>query len=461
MKKRIVEIITLILCVCVMCLPMFGCNGTDGKSAYEIAVANGFVGTEAEWLASLNGKDGRNGTDGLDGQKGIDAADYIYDWYEKAKADGYEGSFIDFLETYDSAAGAVGISGNAYAVNKAMMSSVIIYTKFTVRQQTGWWGATTTSTAWSAGAGVVFSDDKQNGDAYIITNYHVIYESSATSANGIAEYIGVELYGMTDAADSLNTSTLESRTITAEFVGGSMDNDIAVIKITGSDIYRDSDYRAVTVADSDNIALGSSAIAVGNPEGYGFSATTGTLSVDSEYITMTALNGNGSVAFRVMRVDTGINGGNSGGGLYNGRGELIGIVNAKASSSSIENISYALPANVAVGVARNILRNDGTFDKRVLGVTVKAAASSAVYDSSTGLTSIVQSVAVDTVSETGAATGKLMSDDIIKSITVSGKTTEITRTYQPSDVMLYANAGDTITLNIIRNGEPMSVEVTV
>lgn len=461
MRKRIFEIFTVILCVCVMCLPMLGCNGSNGKSAYELAVENGFTGTETEWLDSLNGKDGRNGSDGLDGKNGADAADYIYDWYEIAKADGYEGSFIDFLETYDSAAGAVGINGNVYAVNKAMLSSVIIYTKFTVRQQTGWWGGTSTSIAWSAGAGVVLSDDKENGDAYIITNYHVVYESSATSDDGLAEYIGVSLYGMNDTASSLNTSNLENTTIKAEFIGGSIDNDIAVIRISGSDIYRDSDYTAVTIADSDNIALGSSAIAIGNPEGYGFSATTGTLSVDSEYITMTGLNGSGTVTFRVMRVDTGINGGNSGGGLYNARGELIGIVNAKASSSSIENISYALPANVAVGVARNIIRNGGTFDKRVLGVTVKAEASSAVYDESTGLTSIVQTVAVDTVSETGAAAGKLLAGDVIVNISVAGKSAKITRTFQPSDLMLYANAGDTVTLDILRGGEPVTVEVTV
>ena len=71
------------------------------------------------------------------------------------------------------------------------------------------------------------------------------------------------------------------------------------------------------------MAVGDSAIAIGNAQGYGVSASCGIVSVDSEYITMTAADGRTSVSFRVFRVDTAVNSGNSGGGLFDGQCRLI------------------------------------------------------------------------------------------------------------------------------------------
>ena len=99
------------------------------------------------------------------------------------------------------------------------------------------------------------------------------------------------------------------------------------------------------------MVVGSSAIAIGNAQGLGISSTSGVVSVDSEYITMTAADGKTAVAFRVMRVDTAINSGNSGGGMYDDNGNLIGIVNAKIVYDGVENIGYAIPSNGAVSVA--------------------------------------------------------------------------------------------------------------
>ena len=161
-----------------------------------------------------------------------------------------------------------------------------------------------------------------------------------------------------------------------------------------------------------------------------------------------------------MRVDTSINGGNSGGGLYDGRGRLIGIVNAKTNSVSIENISYAIPSNVAVGVAENIIRN-GTFDRRSLDVTLSVSDSGAEYDEDTGLVGIVQTVVVASVASGGVSDGALMPDDVVQSITVKGKTTVVNRLFQVSDAMLYADAGTQVTLSVLRSGQPVTVTVTV
>ena len=111
----------------------------------------------------------------------------------------------------------------------------------------------------------------------------------------------------------------------------------------------------MSVFDSEMINVGESAIAIGNPEGNGFSTSLGIVSVDSEYIEMTGADGVTNVEFRVMRIDTAVNGGNSGGGLFNSKGELIGIVNAKIQSTTVENIAYAIPSNLAAAVADNII----------------------------------------------------------------------------------------------------------
>lgn len=474
------RIAALTMCLAAAVSPLYGCKGEPGKSAYELAVEQGYEGTLDEWLESLKGKDGADaggtaydiavsrgytgtvdewlaGLNGADGKDGIDAVDYVSAWYEQAKTDGYTGSFTDFLETYNAAISSTGADTNAYAVSKAMLSSVTIYTRVKTRYYSPF-GGSQVKTSYSAGAGVVFRDDKENGTAYVITNYHVVYDSSSTSTDGIADYIGVCLYGMSASLSSTDETAIESSTIKAEFVGGSMDNDIAVIKITESDEYRNSAYIPVTTADSDEVALGQTAIAIGNPEGLGFSATTGTVSVDSEYITMEGLAG-GTMTVRVMRVDTGINGGNSGGGLYNGRGELIGIVNAKTSSDDIENISYAIPVNVALGVAENVLRNNGEFVKSTLGIKCTTGESSAVYDTTKNSVRIVQSITVAEVDENGAAYGKLEVGDKIMSITVKGKTTTVTRSFQLSDALLYADTGNPVTLTVVRGDETVAVTV--
>ena len=242
------------------------------------------------------------------------------------------------------------------------------------------------------------------------------------------------------------------------FRGGSLYYDIAVLRGEDSDAIKESDVRAVTVADSDKVVVGSSAIAIGNAQGLGISSTSGVVSVDSEYITMTAADGKTAVAFRVMRVDTAINSGNSGGGMYDDNGNLIGIVNAKIVYDGVENIGYAIPSNVVVSVAENIIAHCyGTEIERVqravLGITVSALDSKAVYDSETGLVSIVETVSVYDISKGSLIEGILEVDDVLVSAVLNGVTTEITRQYQILDLMLDVRVGDVVTVNIFRDGE--------
>jgi serine protease Do len=236
--------------------------------------------------------------------------------------------------------------------------------------------------------------------------------------------------------------------------------------VEDSDILKASGACAADVADSDEIVVGDSAIAIGNAQGLGISATSGVVSVDSEYITMTAADRRTEVSFRVMRVDTAVNSGNSGGGLYDDEGNLIGIVNAKIVYDGVENIGYAIPSNVAVSIADNIIDYCyGTDTERVqralLGITVSTSDSGAVYDTATGLLTIKETVSVYEVSDGSLADGVLQAGDILVSATVNGNTAEITRQYHIIDMMLDVRAGDVVTIKILRGSEEMTVDITI
>lgn len=431
-----------------------GLNGSDGKSAYEIAVENGFVGSEADWIASLKGSDGENGSDGKDGENGelsdmtSVALDLLAESYELAVKEGFDGTFAEYIESCFTGA----VDSTALAVNKGLLSSVIIYCKFSTTASFPYGGS---SSGAQQGSGVIYKLDKNNGNAYIITNHHVVYNSSSRTSDGISDDISVYLYGnvTTDGA------------IKAEYVGGSQTYDIAVLKITGSDVIKNSVARAVTVADSNEMSVGDCAIAIGNAEGLGISATTGIISVDSEYIEMTSVTGYGKIQYRVMRIDTAINSGNSGGGLFNSRGELIGIVNAKISDTSVEGIGYAIPSNIAIGAAQNIIDNcDGKaytcVRKCTVGITLTTQSSTAVYNAETGKVSIKETVAVSEVGTGTVAEGKIFAGDVMKSITVGGKTVSADRMFYVIDAFLGIRAGESVTIEVERDGKSVIIDIT-
>lgn len=301
----------------------------------------------------------------------------------------------------------------------------------------------------SAGSGVIYSLDWETSEALIITNQHVVYDADSNASDHISENISVYMCGSTDA-------------VKATYVGGSADYDIAVLRVTGCSALKGAS--AAAIADSSALAVGSTALVVGNPEGAGISATAGIISVDSETIQMTAIdNENKKSNFRVIRVDAAVNSGNSGGGLYNAKGELIGIVNAKIVSSSIENIGYAIPSNVAVAVAENIIANNGSFRRAVLRVTPAGTDTHLEYDTTKLLTSIVETVKIDNVTAGGAGESMgLKKGDTILSLQVGDReAVTVTRTFHIIDEMLNARVGNTIRLTVVRDGETLTLTGTV
>ena len=183
-----------------------------------------------------------------------------------------------------------------------------------------------------AGSGVIYDP---NG--YIVTNYHVANETRTS--------ITVVLY--------------DGSQYEAQYIYGDELADLAVIKIEKTDC----DY--AVFGNSDNMTYGDLVLAIGNAKGLGLSVTDGIVSRPCESVTFE------DVTMTLLRTSAAINNGNSGGGLFNLNGELIGIVNAKLASSSIDNIGYAIPSTTVVKCI-NDLKDYGYITGRArLGVTVE------------------------------------------------------------------------------------------
>lgn len=345
-------------------------------------------------------------------------------------------------------------SGNLLAAAKGVLSAVSISSEFVLKKDAIISDATTRAVG--AGAGVIYKLDKPAGDAYIVTNFHVVYNSASVTSNGIGNNIKVYLYGMESDAYA----------IPATFVGGSLTQDLAVLKVNGSRILAESNAVAATIADSDGVSILDTAIAIGNPAADGISATVGCVNVDSEYVSMVAADEKTSVKFRLMRIDTAVNEGNSGGGLFNDRGELIGIVNSKIISNRIDNIAYAIPSNVVSGVVDNIIHYcDGTSSEKPLkysmGITMKTASMYTEYDTETGKVHKRETVAVETITEGSVAAELFRVNDIIKAITIDGQTYEIYRMFRVIDCMFRVYESSTVTVTVQRGAEEMTVNVPV
>lgn len=427
-------------------------EGKAGESAYEIAVRNGYTGTESEWLASLKGSD-------LD----------INDVYAAAVENGYEGDFLEFLKEYLN--GDVVVNENYFTngtfESRTMQSVVSVICGFTETQISSYnpWTKEykyTTEDVYALASGVIYSLDKEAGDAYVITNYHVVYDVDSDQPNGVSEDINLYLYGM-ELAGSDTLEAYPDYSIPATFVGGSMTNDLAVLKVEDNYILKTSDARAAVFADSNEVCVGDAVYAVGNPLGYGLSVSGGIVSVSSDYVTMTALDDeNSTIKLREIRTDASVNSGNSGGGLFNVNGELIGVVNAKTSSSSVEGMGYALPSTLVKNLAENLIDycegtgNAGAY-RATLGISVYVSSSKSVYDEETGKISIVEENSVNSVDSGTIADGKLQAGDKIKSVTIGGETFEVTRQYILLDAMYKVRKGDTVVLSVERDGSVSDV----
>ena len=422
--------------ILISALSIFCFAGCGGESAYEIAVRNGYKGTESQWLESLKGNNGQ------DGEAGVSYED-IRKLYDDLVARGeYSGTFLSFVKEYISVYDA----GSEVVANQCLLSTVSVTTYFAVDsiQKVG------------AGSGVIYKIDEGNSAVYIVTNYHVVY---VYQNNGIAEQIFVNLYG----------SEGPENEIACSYLGGSESLDIAVLKVTGAEAKKiiNSGAEEVELGEFNDITVGESVLAIGNPKAEGITVVDGIVSADNRYIVYDI----SSVRYyhRVFQVDAQINGGNSGGGLFNSDGFLIGIVSAKYASSYdyyegldvVEGMSYVIPLTNVVSATEYIISNcDGKTVTKVkafnFGITISGANSKAEYDTNLHKTVITEDVGIQTVTTNSLAEKVgLVEGDILKQITVTKEkqtiSFNITRDFMVGDILMFLEVGDSVTFTVLRD----------
>lgn len=308
-------------------------------------------------------------------------------------------------------AGEAKTAAQVYAEN--VNSTVGITTSIT----TNFWGYTTTSAA--SGSGFILTKD-----GYVLTNYHVIENS-----------------------DSITVTSYDGTAYDAQLIGYDESLDTAILKIEP-----DTELTPVVLGNSDALNVGDSVIAIGNPLGeLTFSLTAGAVSALDRKVTMSS-----SVTMDLIQTDCAINSGNSGGALFNLYGEVVGITNAKYSSSSsseasIDNIGFAIPINDVVPIITSILEK-GYIAKPYIGVSITDVSQE------TQSYGLPQGAAVKEVAEgSPAEAAGLQVNDII----VKANDTEITGKSELVDFIGACSVGDQISLTVYRQGETLELSLEI
>ncbi len=469
MKRFTKTVLTVLAAVVlVFALVLAGCSG-ESVSVRDILKTSSNADGD---VYTIYYSDGTSST--ITVSNGSDVtAQQLYEYYKEVYNDDL--TYDEFLKKYLAEP-----TDNASVIGSCLQSAVKIYTEFVETKTSSAGGifggvTTTTQTAVYTGSGVVYQ--MHDDYTYIITNYHVVYDASASAANGgyMARKIVCYLYGSAGApalagtgSDGYASYNYGSYAIECEYVGGSISDDIAIVRAKTDDIVA-KNPNVTTATFANEYHVGETAIAIGNPEGEGISVTEGIVSVDNEYINLQIDKTVRS--YRSLRIDTAIYGGSSGGGLFNLKGELIGITNA--GNTTDQNINYAIPLEIAKGTADNILYyyfgyGDNTGYGIKLGVQVVSQNSKYVYDKASGYGTIREEIVVDSVNSGSIAKSMgLELNDILQTFKIrskSGETREVTldRNFDISDVILTIRAGDTISFGIERGGETaVSSEYTV
>lgn len=275
-----------------------------------------------------------------------------------------------------------------------------------------------------AGSGVVMT-----ADGYIMTNNHVI-----------------------DGASKITVTTSDDKEYEAKLVGTDSITDIAVLKISAKNL------TPATYGNSDQLAVGDMAVAIGNPLGeLGGTVSAGIISaLDREL----AIDGK---TMTLLQTDASINPGNSGGGLFNGDGQLIGIVVAKSSGSNVEGLGFAIPINKAADVAQQLMDKGYVSDQPSTGMSYaessqgNGAAQFFGNNQDSQSQSSSAAVYIQEVTGTNAKKAGFQSGDLVYA--VDG--TRITSFNTLSSIVTSHKVGDKLTYTIVRGNQTKEIKLTL
>ncbi len=275
-----------------------------------------------------------------------------------------------------------------------------------------------------SGSGIILTSD-----GYIVTCKHVV-----------------------DGAETIKVILNDDSEHEAKLIGSDTRSDLAVLKIDKTGL------APATLGDSDMLTVGEDVIAIGNPLGeLRGTATSGIISALSREVTVE------NAKMKLIQTDAAISPGNSGGGLFNASGSLVGIVNAKASSSNSEGLGFAIPVSSVKTIISNLIDHGYVLGRAYLGVYTQDVTLSSdtnnglngffgnFFSSGNNSVQIAQIVSGSAAEKAGLKTGDLI---------LKVNDTEITSNTALASIISGFNAGDTATLTIQRDGKEQTVSVT-
>lgn len=263
-----------------------------------------------------------------------------------------------------------------------------------------------------AGSGVIISQD-----GYILTNNHVI--------NG---------------ANSVKVRLRDSTEYDATIVGSDSDNDIALLKVSATGL------SPATFGDSNSLAVGDYVVAIGNPLGeLGGTVTDGIISALARKVTIE------DTQMTLLQTNAQVNPGNSGGGLFNANGELVGIVNAKQSATEVEGIAFAIPINNVLDILSDLKEYGYVTGKVDLGIDFTDITSdeTAFYYGVNQTGCYVLSVDSGSNAEKAGVTR----GDLVTKV----NDTDVSSSSDITTALEKAEVGDTVTFTVSRRGTSKTI----
>ena len=306
-----------------------------------------------------------------------------------------------------------GESMSLQQISSVVSPSVVAITTEQMSGSQTWFGGYYVQSG--AGSGVIISQD-----GYILTCAHVV-----------------------DGATSVKVQLQNGETYDASIVGSDATSDIAVLKIEATGL------TPAVIGDSDALAVGETVVAVGNPLGtLSNTVTDGIISALNREVTVEDND------MTLLQTNASISPGNSGGGLFNANGELIGVVNAKSSYSEAEGIGFAIPIDSAMEIAQQLIEN-GAVIRPALGVKIldvmDANTASQLGVSATGV------YVVEVTAGGGAEAAGVQAGDRI----IAVDDTAVSSSNSVKSYLADKQVGDTVNLQVEREGKVLTLTVTL